>query len=309
MVVFGVLMAALVAWVQANQRDNQIASALTATQLMAVQEVRNLGAAMDGAHTVTLAGQNGYNIEGSLTGVNGPSAMVFVPFAAAWERPEMAGFDGILLLDTTGTTVQMGQSSSAPTFANNTIPQHDFAQRGVIDDAKYAAIYTHVPVFSDQISAVGAWNRAVMGPAGSTSAVFLPLVLALTGLVMSIGQGAAPKSALDASLMRDFHHQIKNNLQLISSIIRMHSRETDNAEIKDVFLRLQDRVASLATLHQDHVRDDGSGQIDIAAMLHEVIDRSERKVLCGWHLQSKTFFEVIGNLSDTVLCSACSRGA
>ena len=33
------------------------------------------------------------------------------------------------------------------------------------------------------------------------------------------------------------------------------------------------------------------------------------KVLCGWHLQSKTFFEVIGNLSDTVLCSACSRGA
>ena len=32
-------------------------------------------------------------------------------------------------------------------------------------------------------------------------------------------------------------------------------------------------------------------------------------VLCGWHLQSKTFFEAIGNLSDTVLCSACSRGA
>ena len=31
-------------------------------------------------------------------------------------------------------------------------------------------------------------------------------------------------------------------------------------------------------------------------------------VLCGWLLQSKTSFEVIGNLSDTVLCSACWRG-
>lgn len=51
-------------------------------------------------------------------------------------------------------------------------------------------------------------------------------------------------------LLREVHHRVKNNLQLIASIMNMQMRKTRSEEAKVLMKGLQDRVMSLATIHR-----------------------------------------------------------
>ncbi len=52
-------------------------------------------------------------------------------------------------------------------------------------------------------------------------------------------------------LLREMHHRVKNNLQLIASIISLQMREMSSGEARTLLKAVQDRVISLATVHKD----------------------------------------------------------
>ncbi|KAF0677276.1 sensor histidine kinase [Profundibacterium mesophilum] len=52
-------------------------------------------------------------------------------------------------------------------------------------------------------------------------------------------------------LLKEVHHRVKNNLQLIASITNMQIRKAQSPETKFVLKRLQDRVLGLATIHRN----------------------------------------------------------
>ena len=52
-------------------------------------------------------------------------------------------------------------------------------------------------------------------------------------------------------LMKEIHHRVKNNLQLISSIINMQMRQLESPEARMVLGRVRDRVLGLATIHRN----------------------------------------------------------
>jgi len=52
-------------------------------------------------------------------------------------------------------------------------------------------------------------------------------------------------------LLREVHHRVKNNLQLMSSIINMQIRQSEGGEAEEALRRVQGRLASLAKFHQD----------------------------------------------------------
>ncbi|WP_193139219.1 sensor histidine kinase [Meridianimarinicoccus sp. MJW13] len=51
-------------------------------------------------------------------------------------------------------------------------------------------------------------------------------------------------------LLREVHHRVKNNLQLISSMLNMQIRATDSPEAKRLLRRVQDRVMALSAIHR-----------------------------------------------------------
>ncbi len=51
-------------------------------------------------------------------------------------------------------------------------------------------------------------------------------------------------------LLREVHHRVKNNLQLIASILNMQMRSVPDGEAKRVLRRVQDRVMSLSAIHK-----------------------------------------------------------
>lgn len=51
-------------------------------------------------------------------------------------------------------------------------------------------------------------------------------------------------------LLREVHHRVKNNLQLISSMLNMQIRATRSEEAKHLLRRVQDRVMALSAIHR-----------------------------------------------------------
>ncbi len=79
-------------------------------------------------------------------------------------------------------------------------------------------------------------------------------------------------------LVKEIHHRVKNNLQLISSIMNIQIRNADHEETRTVLSRLQDRVISLATIHRDLYQSPVGGRVDSGALVREIIDNSSEMV-------------------------------
>ncbi|WP_338469214.1 sensor histidine kinase [Roseobacter fucihabitans] len=75
-------------------------------------------------------------------------------------------------------------------------------------------------------------------------------------------------------LIKEVHHRVKNNLQLISSIMNMQIRTAEHDETRTVLSRLQDRVLSLATIHRDLYQSQHGGMVNVGSLVSQVIENS-----------------------------------
>ena len=74
-------------------------------------------------------------------------------------------------------------------------------------------------------------------------------------------------------LLKEVHHRVKNNLQLIASILNMQIRQQRGDEARDVLRRVQDRVTSLATVHQHLYRTPALSALRGDRLLSEIVNR------------------------------------
>ena len=57
--------------------------------------------------------------------------------------------------------------------------------------------------------------------------------------------------------MREVHHRVKNNLQTISSLLRLQARRSDEAETRIALCEAERRVRSIAVVHEVLSREPG----------------------------------------------------
>ena len=65
-------------------------------------------------------------------------------------------------------------------------------------------------------------------------------------------------------LLKEIHHRVKNNMQVISSLISLQADEMQDAALRAVLLELTNRVRSMAMVHEKLYRSADLAQIDFS---------------------------------------------
>ncbi|MDN5787477.1 sensor histidine kinase [Pseudorhodobacter sp.] len=74
-------------------------------------------------------------------------------------------------------------------------------------------------------------------------------------------------------LLREVHHRVKNNLQLIASIMSMQIRREKVPKVRIMLKALQDRVLSLASVHREMLQTSGLADIHADELLHSILQQ------------------------------------
>ena len=83
------------------------------------------------------------------------------------------------------------------------------------------------------------------------------------------------------ALLLEVHHRVKNNLQVISSLLRLEARRSTLPEVKNVLGEMQSRVASMALLHEILYRSGNLAQVDLASYLTRLGNQVARSMAPG----------------------------
>lgn len=73
-------------------------------------------------------------------------------------------------------------------------------------------------------------------------------------------------------LLQEIHHRVKNNMQIISSLIRLQSNQVDDPKTKNLFQETQQRINSMALVHEQLYRTDNFENLKLSGYLSALIE-------------------------------------
>lgn len=169
----------------------------------------------------------------------------------------------------TGQTAAKIQGKDWKVLPGVAAPSDDqtLLSEAVQDDEEY--IGTFVIEHEDKRVAVNAWSNTIESDEGVP--MFRLVALARTG---KRGQGAGEQQEellRDKDvLLRELQHRVKNNLQMITALIRMEARNVTDGDTGERFDRLAGRVSSLAILYDLLSKEEANDAIDLGVYLSQI---------------------------------------
>jgi two-component sensor histidine kinase len=98
---------------------------------------------------------------------------------------------------------------------------------------------------------------------------------------------------------------VKNNLQIVSSLLRLQSNKFADSAVRDVFTECRDRINAMARLHEELYNERGQSHLDFAPHLRELTEmllRSHKPVGCKLTLNVSADHVPL-NLDQSILLS------
>jgi len=80
------------------------------------------------------------------------------------------------------------------------------------------------------------------------------------------------------SLLKEVHHRVKNNLQVITSLLRLEEGRIDHPSTRDVLQGMQSRIRSMSLLHEMLYRAENLAQVDLGDYLKQITSQLMRSL-------------------------------
>lgn len=77
-------------------------------------------------------------------------------------------------------------------------------------------------------------------------------------------------------LLREIHHRVKNNMQAIVSLLRMHSRQAEDPRQRGQFEDCRDRIHAMSLIHEALYQSEDLARIDFEQYLRKLCKNLER---------------------------------
>ncbi|HSR29701.1 MAG TPA: PAS domain S-box protein, partial [Anaerolineae bacterium] len=94
----------------------------------------------------------------------------------------------------------------------------------------------------------------------------------LTDVTEQVETGQQLRAALaeKETLLKEIHHRVKNNLQLISAMLALQARATGDKRIVAAFDESQHRILSMASIHEQLYRSSDLSQVDMGTYIRDL---------------------------------------
>ena len=100
----------------------------------------------------------------------------------------------------------------------------------------------------------------------------LILISVLMALLFRTVQSVNNKNKHIETLMRELHHRVKNNLQVISSLLGLQSMKLDDPHAKKAVEDSKRRVKAMSMIHQRLYQNEGVAQINFDTYVEELVN-------------------------------------
>jgi two-component sensor histidine kinase/HAMP domain-containing protein len=77
-------------------------------------------------------------------------------------------------------------------------------------------------------------------------------------------------------LIKEMHHRVKNNLQVVASLLRLQAGTIADERLQQAFDQSQSRVTSMALIHEKLYKGDELSQLDVSLYIHELFSELVR---------------------------------
>jgi PAS domain S-box-containing protein len=102
-------------------------------------------------------------------------------------------------------------------------------------------------------------------------------VIKLRGIVQDITQKKRVEEAIlnsvreKETLIKEIHHRVKNNLQVISSLLNLQANIISDDQLKRLYADSQNRIKAMASIHELLYKSDNFSKINYAQYIHRLV--------------------------------------
>jgi PAS domain S-box-containing protein len=71
-------------------------------------------------------------------------------------------------------------------------------------------------------------------------------------------------------MLKEIHHRVKNNLQIVTSLLRLQANYIEDKTVLDIFRESQNRIRSMLLIHEKLYRSEDLARTDFAKYIHDL---------------------------------------
>jgi two-component sensor histidine kinase len=102
-------------------------------------------------------------------------------------------------------------------------------------------------------------------------------------------------------LLKEIHHRAKNNLQIISSLLRLQAGYIKDEQVIEIFRDSQNRIRAMAMIHENLYQSDDLARIDFSDYIRNLINNLIRSYGANPNISFRLNFDKIALRIDTAI--------
>lgn len=106
-----------------------------------------------------------------------------------------------------------------------------------------------------------------------------PELTALSADIDRLAEVLAERDRIRAALALEVHHRVKNNLQIVASLLNLQAGRTESPAVQEALVQTRERIEALALVQRaiyEQADDGGQPSLDVANLIHELCAQFRR---------------------------------